>query len=247
MFKKTSILVSLIALGACAYTMDKEFQPLTIRTPGAKNAVCMVNAANINYKFYPPQTRNIKKSNNDVTIDCMAPGNRERRVVIRPNIEDSFYGNVVNGMVPGGAVDYASEAMFGYPDVVNVDFSHAKPRPMPLPAHNYEDTLQPESYYLEEFRPGAPSMNADKFEKPIPLLRRAAPGSAEDSYSDEYHGAGSGDKGDLMRVMNALDRGAPAQSNATLGENDGGLPSSYSVEGQSVGTVNEPVPLTPSP
>lgn len=251
-------------LGACAYAVEKGYQPLTVRTPGAQDAVCDVWADNVRYRFHPPSTRNVKNSKEDLIVHCLAPGNRERKVVIRPAIADTFAGNVVTGFVPGASWDYASGAMFTYPDVVEVDFSHMKPRPMPAPVHNNPDNLQPEDYQLEEFRPTTPYLHEDKYRKPLPLQRRVVPGSVGDSYSDGAQSDAASDatfstqtatpdKGDLMSVIDNLgsDMAPSATSDAVLESDDGGLPYPQSQPtiidntNQDITAPSEPVPLLP--
>lgn len=261
MLKKTSFLLTFVMLGACAYAVEKNYQPLTIRTPGAQDAVCDVWADKVRYRFYPPSTRNVKNSQEDLIVHCLAPGNRERKVVIRPAIADSFAGNVVTGFVPGASWDYASGAMFTYPDVVEVDFSAMQPKPMPLPVHNNPDNLQPEDYILEEFGPTVPYMNSDRYRKSLPLQRRAVPGSEEDFYSDSdaqsdaYSGSSTAtpDKGDLMSVIDNLDNEmAPTPtSDAVLDSNDGGLPYAQQPAiidntGSDISPPAEPMPLLPT-
>ncbi|MAE51400.1 MAG: hypothetical protein CMH27_06295 [Micavibrio sp.] len=276
MLKNTFFLLSLTALGACAYAMDKGYQSLTIRTPGAQNATCDAWADNVRYRFFPPQTRDVKKSKTDLTIRCMAPGNREQTVVIRPAISDYFAGNVANGFLGGASWDYASGAMFEYPSVVDVDFTNMQPSQMALPVHNNSDNLQPEDHMLEEFSPSTPRMNADKYKKDPPIQRRIPPGQAGDAYSDgaslssqqstnanvsnqdgysasDISGADSGDKGDLMSVLDNLgaDMNPAAQSNAVLGDDDAGLPhadNSGTAPEQGAAEVsapNQPIPLLP--
>lgn len=265
MLKKTSLLLTFAMLGACAYAVDKGYQPLTIRTPGAQNAVCDVWAGKVRYRFHPPSTRNVRNSKEDMTVHCYAPGNRERKVVIRPAIADSFAGNVVTGFVPGAGWDYASGAMFAYPDVVEVDFTNMKPTHMPPPVHNNPDNLQPEDYLLEEFRPNVPYLNSDRFREPVPLRRRVVPGSDADFYSDGSDGGSAAagsfsaqgnvpDKGDLMSVIDSLgDMDSAPASDAVLESDDGGLPYSQSPQptiidntGRNIAAPPEPMPLLPA-
>lgn len=215
MSKKYFVLIPLIMASACAYTLEGQMQDLTIRTPGAYDAVCDVYANKIRYKFYPPQTRKVTKSDEDLIIDCKAPGGRDRKVVIEPVISKVAPANAVNGLVPGTMWDYASGALFTYPEVVEVDFRNMLVKPMRPPTHNNPDIKQPEEYELEEFKAGSPRMNSDRYEKEIPLKRRNAGGGFDDmSYNndDNYSGGyvstretqSESGKGDLMRVIDNL-------------------------------------------
>lgn len=216
MSKKYLILVPLIMASACAYTLEGQNQEITIRTPGAYDAVCDVYANKIRYKFYPPQTRFVNKSEEDLIIDCKAPGNRNRKVVIEPVISKVAPANAANGLVPGTMWDYASGALFTYPEVIEVDFTNMQVRGMEPPTHNNPDIKQPEEYTLEEFKAGSPRMNSDRYEQEIPLKRRRPGGgfddmsyNNDDNYSGGYiavpeNGAVNSDKGDLMRVIDNL-------------------------------------------
>ncbi len=175
MFSRILLFSSVIALSACAYIVDEPTQDLTVITPGAHNAVCDAYINNIRYRFRPPQTIRVVKSKDDLVLDCLAPGNRRKKVVIEPSIERSFYGNVVTGVVPGAAWDYASEALFVYPSVIEVDFTNTPIREEALPAQNQPDIKQPDEYDLEEFRSGLPQLNADKYAPQMEVKRRVRP------------------------------------------------------------------------
>ncbi len=192
----SSFLAPLIALGACSYAIDESIQDITLKTPGAHDAVCYVYVDGLRYRMRPPQTLNISKSGEDLEIDCLAPGNRRRKVYIEPAIEDSFYANAVTGMVPGGAWDYASKAMFKYPDVIEISFVGIQPQPEDLPAQNNPDIKQPEEYDLEEFSPGSPRLNEDRHAPVVQIERRQRPGL-------QYTETGGVDSGFIMESMNS--------------------------------------------
>ncbi|MFN3701205.1 MAG: hypothetical protein ACK4VI_06755 [Alphaproteobacteria bacterium] len=208
-FKFLALGAVVITAAACAFTMDKDFQPLTVRTTGAQNSVCDVWADNVRFKFYPPETRNVKNSKENLVIHCYAPGNRERKVIIKPEYSKYAYGNILTGVIPGVIVDYTSGAMFKYPRAIDIDFSHMPPTTMPAPQHNNLDILDHSEHNLEEFRPGWPQLNSDRHRTEQPLMRRVRPGSELDSYSASGFtgGRASGgldEKSDFMRVINNL-------------------------------------------
>jgi hypothetical protein len=184
MFKRFLLLGALASLSSCAYTLDKQIQDITVVTPGAEDAVCYMYVDGLRYKFFPPQTMNITKSRQDLVVDCLAPQNRRRKVIIEPTLSDHAPLNVVNGVVPGAAWDIASNSMFTYPDVVTVDFTSAQPMPEPLPAQNNPDIRQPEDYDLEEFTSGLPRLNSDRGATKTELIRRGGKPAPEVSYTD---------------------------------------------------------------
>ena len=199
-------------MGACSYAFDEHIQDLTVVTPGAKNAICYVYVDGLKYKFRPPQTLNISKSRKDLVIDCLAPGNRRKEIVVKAQTEESVYANTLNGGV-GAVWDLASSAMFRYPDVIEVNFETTPVRPEAMPAQNNPDIKQPEEYMLEEFRPSSPRMNSDRYEEPPQIHRRQKPPPMSGDLSSGYIASDSEiapsqiesmDKGDLMEVIDNL-------------------------------------------
>lgn len=215
MFQKFSFLAIAALLSSCAYTMDGTVHDLTVRTPGAQNAECNVYVEKLRYKFYTPETRKIFRSKEDLIIDCLAPGGRRKKVVIKPKIAQPTNWNFINGVVPGMGWDYASQAMFEYPSVVEVDFTHSHYKDQKAPAHNSSDVRQPEDYDLEEFLPSQPRLNSDRYlEKIEPRPRQPYGGfgveAGESSEGSGLSGARStmpptsndyDGKGDLMDVI----------------------------------------------
>lgn len=207
MIKRYLLLGSVIMLSSCSYTLDRQIQDITVVTPGAEDAVCYMYVDGLRYKFFPPQTMNITKSRKDLVVDCLAPQNRRRKVVIEPALSKHAPLNVTNGILPGATWDIASNSMFTYPEVVEVDFTSAVPMPEPLPAQNNPDIRQPEEYDLEEFTSGLPRLNSDRNAVSTPLLRRG--GQPVEGYTTggitPHTGPGKPkDKGDIGSVIDGL-------------------------------------------
>lgn len=229
MIKKLLYLLPLAALGACAYTIDGSIQDVKFVTPGATNASCDVFVEGLKYHVNPPQTINLFKSKEDLVVDCKAPGNRRKVVYIKPQIETSAAWNAATAGA-GLAWDYASGALFRYPDVVEVNFTDTPVRDQALPAQNAPDIKQPEEYDLEEFSPSWPRMNSDKHEPPVEIIRRGSsqknaamyhPDDETAAFSEPAHNGGG--KGELMQVIDGLGdemnpaQPAPAADDATYG------------------------------
>lgn len=205
-------LAPLTVLVACAYAIDGSVQDVKFSTPGAYGAECSVYVEKVRYIVHPPQTINIFKSKGELEVDCMAPGNRRRKVFIEPSVEDSSAFNLAHGGA-GYAWDYASGALWRYPDVVEVDFTDAPTTGEELPAHNRPDIRAPEDHMLEEFSPGQPRMNADRYVQPVEILRRQKPAAAgytpyEDAAAFSESSSGR-DKGDLMDAVPAKSEPMP--------------------------------------
>jgi len=193
---------ALLTLSACSYAVDTSVQDIKILTPGAENAVCMMYVDKVKYRVHPPQTTSIFRTEEDLIIDCMAPGNRAKKVVIEPTYNDSAAGNVATAGA-GLAWDYASGALFKYPDVVEVSFIGMESGPAFVPDQNRADIRQPEDYRLEEFRPSQPRLNSDGQTIPSQFLKRGetANTSGVSDTNAFTEGAMSSNKGDLKAVV----------------------------------------------
>lgn len=176
-------------------------QDVTIETPGAENAVCYVYVDKVKHKIYPPGNLMVTKSEEDMIVDCLAPGNRRKKIYIEPAYSKKIYPDAI--VPPALAWDIASRSIFQYPDTVTVDFTNKPIRPEPLPAQNRPDVKQPEEYKLEEKIPGRLRMNSDIDAPPAALQRRNAPTSGSSASTGPYMvdtGGSSSDKGTLQSV-----------------------------------------------
>lgn len=215
--RKTLLSFSTLALlSACSYATDTAVQDITIHTPGAQGAVCLMYVDNVKYRVHPPQTTSIFRTKEDLIVDCMAPGNRRKKIVVEASYSDKAIGNVATAGV-GLAWDYASGALFKYPDVVEVSFLNMDSGPAFIPAQNKADIKQPEEYRLEEFRPSQPRMNADSDQETLMLNKRGETGNIApvikgDAFTENPNT--SMGKGDLQNVVesygSALDPSASA-------------------------------------
>lgn len=216
MRNKILSLLTVTALSGCAYALDSSIQDITILTPGAEDSVCYMYVDGVRYRMHPPQTTSIARNEKDLIIDCLAPGNRRKKVVIEPGYADSAVGNVATAGV-GLVWDYASGALFKYPDVVEISFVGTPIGPAFTPAQNNPDIRQPEDYPLEEFRPSSPRINSDSLTAPEKLTRKDVPASAVTGISPDAFSEGgnvSGGKGALQSSINNLGGSLNPSANA---------------------------------
>jgi len=219
-----SCMVLSVGLSGCAYIMDESNQSLTIETPGADYAHCDVYIDKLRYNFYPPETQTVIKSPNEMKVKCRAAGNRDKTIYVKALIEDSTFYSTVNGVLPGAAWDYASNAMFKYPETVYVDFTDIPVSDMDMPQHDHPDVRGIDDYQMEEFVPSAPAMNKDTYRPPGAELRRRDEYNDYDSPGDEFNDAPMGNvsgesqtaapalgKGDLMAIEKSLPPSYDAQ------------------------------------
>jgi len=217
-FPKCSFALSLMLLGGCAYVMDGGSQRVKFETPGARDAVCYASVNGTKYTVKPPQVVSLYKAKDDLIVDCRAPGNRHKKIVIEPQIEGSSGWNAANAGV-GYVWDYASSAIYRYPDIIEVNFTDTPLSESPLPSHNNPDVRQPETYQLEEFLPGVPLMNGDKGKQEPEILKRERGTGDSEGHDDgaafsesNTHGT---DKGDLRSVIESLNPAAPSDKSST--------------------------------
>jgi hypothetical protein len=178
-FKNLLLMSATLSLGACAYAIEDAIQDVQFLTPGAQNAECDVFVDGLRFRVSPPETINLPKGYQDLVVDCKAPGNRRKKIYIKPQISETSHLNLATAGV-GYVWDHVSGAMYKYPLVVEVNFTDTPVTEMPLPAQNNPDIRQPEDYPLEEFKPGSPILNEDRYKQQTQILRRG-----EGAYANE--------------------------------------------------------------
>jgi hypothetical protein len=140
--KKT--IYSFLAVGllsACSTVINNQTPHMTIKTPGATNARCLIENQDMKYMAFSDQKIEIMKSPHDLVVRCQAAGNRERTVHVKREIDDWVVANVANGFVPGAAYDYFSRGAFTYPETITVSFVGEPIKPYPLPAYMQKDVM----------------------------------------------------------------------------------------------------------
>jgi len=217
MLSRFSAFLAIPLLFGCAYGFETTVQDLRIETPGAKDAICYAYVDGFRYRFYTPETISIRKTHEDLVVDCLAPGNRRKSTTISPDVTAMMLSNIANGFVPGATWDIVSGAAFKFPGVLEIDFTGIPISSEPLPAHNNPDIRQPEDYDLEEFLPGNPRLNSDKNAPPVVLKKRVRGSQVAKDFESHYVGTSPApfSKGDLEDI-NPSNSGAsqPSASNA---------------------------------
>ncbi|MEM7618327.1 MAG: hypothetical protein AAF244_02975 [Pseudomonadota bacterium] len=133
---------SLLALSACATVISGQTQEVTMRTPGAKHALCRLNTGGNLYDIYTDQTIRVNRVPHNMIIHCMASGNRERTVSMEWSGNEWGFLNVANGVVPGVTYDIIAGGAFEYPNELVVDFRGMPATAYPLPEYHNKDISQ---------------------------------------------------------------------------------------------------------
>lgn len=144
LFKTSVSIISVLIISACSSVIETPNQRIEITTPGAVNAYCDVIVGGTIYQVSPPQTITVLKSKNPMTLNCRAPGNRDRSITVEPRVSDTTFVNILNGGA-GAIYDYGTGAMFKYPDKIFIDFSGARPQAYSLPAYHLPKAM-PQGY-----------------------------------------------------------------------------------------------------
>ena len=243
------VLLAVFLLSACSSMTDGATQEITIETPGTDGAVCVLDRPGHTMRVWAPKTVRITKTADPMTVTCRAPGNREKTVVLQPDIPTSFYVNLANGLLPGAVYDYNTGAMYQYPEKVVIDFSDMRPQKMPLPDYQRVLDENPDVFDMEEWRPGIPAMQRDRdYIEPVLKTRR----TDQEIFSDV--GLNTVHTGAESVSMDAVGVPAPAPVPSGKGLSAEQLtrkmnPQVFSGGGMTGGTPvigAEPVPLQPA-
>lgn len=149
-----------LLLASCSTVLDGQIQDVTIETSGASNTLCYMQNKEFSFRFYPPQTLKVTKSDDPYTIRCLAPGNREKTVIIEPSTTDNTLWNVTNAGT-GLVIDHLSSAMYELPDKIVINFEGMLPGGYTQPAYNTFYDKNPHLKGVEEFRPGQAALLRD--------------------------------------------------------------------------------------
>ncbi len=149
-----------LLLSSCSTVMDGQIQDVTIEAQGAGNVLCYMQNSEFSFRFYPPQTLKVTRSSDPYTIRCLAPGNREKTLVVEPTISDDAYLNIAT-LGAGALVDHVSSAMYELPERIVVNFEGMEAAGYEEPPYNQFFDKNPHLKGLEEFRPGNPALLRD--------------------------------------------------------------------------------------
>ena len=164
--------LGLIALGGCSTILNGETQEVTLLTPGAYDAECILHNEEFSYQMTTGQTRHIPRSDKEMTVECFAPGFREKTISVESAIErTSVVYNAANGAIPGVMIDHLSDALYVYPSQIVVSFRDGEGASYPMPRYHNPDIADPDDLAIPHQGPDIPSIESDKTEIK-PTLRK---------------------------------------------------------------------------
>ena len=114
--------LAVVVLTGCNTMVNQTYQKIAIHTPGLENVDCILETDVNKYRILAPGTVNVERSFRPLTVTCEKAG-----YVTNATILDSRYRmvpsqlNILNGVLPGMAYDFASNSVYGYPEIVVVN------------------------------------------------------------------------------------------------------------------------------
>lgn len=109
-------LIALLSLSACGYTANSSKQYVTFLAPNVDGAVCDVAVEQNHYNILPPQKVKIKTSEEDMHIECNAPGYE----AVQMNVAAQVKSKALWGETTGGDWNYDYQTSQQYPDTINI-------------------------------------------------------------------------------------------------------------------------------
>ncbi len=180
-----------LLLASCSTVIVGQIQDVTIETSGADNTLCYMQNREFSFRFYPPQTLKVTKSSDPYTIRCLAPGNREKTLVLEPKVSDNTFWNATNAGV-GVPVDHLSAAMYELPDKIVIDFEGMPAGGYQQPGYNQFFDKNPQLKGMEEFRAGQAALLRDINAPETTLQKREDASEGGDLISSPEGGSGIG-------------------------------------------------------
>ena len=164
-------LLGLTGLSGCSTIVNGETQEVTLLTPGAYDARCTLHNEEFSYRMITGETRHIPRSDKEMTVDCFAPGFREKTISVESAIDHAVTYNALHGGIPGVILDHASDALYVYPSQIVVSFRDSGGAKYPMPKYHNPDVPHPDDLAIPHTGPDTPSVQSDKAESQ-PVLRK---------------------------------------------------------------------------
>lgn len=160
-------------LGACSTMVNHQTQYVTVKTPGASNAHCILENQDMKYVAFSNQKIEMMNSPHDLIVRCQAEGNREQTVLVKRDVDEWVIANVANGFVPGAAYDYFSRGAFTYPETITVSFIGVPVKPYPLPKYMAKDVIpNAQNSQIEYMGPGQMITESNKYDTQSELKKK---------------------------------------------------------------------------
>ena len=188
LFKILPAFAALYLVTGCASIIDGPTQNVTLHTPGATEAECILTNG-VKYRVQTGETVRIMRSRRDLVVDCYASGDRHKQLVIPSDVNAWGLTNVSNGVVPGTTYDHYSGGLYTYPREITVDFVGMPTRGFETPGYQNKDAPNPYKQAIEPYAPNTPRIPNDTEYERRGVGKRNANLSSNPFASDDNGGA----------------------------------------------------------
>lgn len=121
--RKYKILLSLlmvISITGCATYYNKTFQKISIHT-GVENVKCILETEKSKYIVLAPDVVDVNRSPYDMRILCEKAGYLPSTKVVSSELSVAYFDrNIFGGFIPATMYDFASNAVYHYPEIINM-------------------------------------------------------------------------------------------------------------------------------
>lgn len=162
LFKLVPVVLLGLLPAACGTLVSGQTQKVTILTPGATESKCFLDNG-IRYAIKGGESATIMRNEKDIKVDCYASGNRQRTITIESEGNTWAMGNVVTGIIPGLTFDHFSKGLYGYPEIITVDFVGVPTAGYETPSYHNKDLPNPYDQAIEYYGPTLPRQESDRY------------------------------------------------------------------------------------
>ncbi len=111
-----------LVLPGCTTMVNDTYQKISIHTPGVENVQCILESEGNKYRMLAPGVVQVDRQTNPLNVTCEKAGYLTTATTLEPKIRMvPAQMNVLNGIIPGTAYDFASESVYAYQDVLVVN------------------------------------------------------------------------------------------------------------------------------
>lgn len=123
---------AVLTLSGCNTYYQGNYEKILVRTPGVDNADCDLYTDDNMYTVMTSRQVVVERTKQPLTVACSKSGYYPASVVVKPKVHAPESAlNVLNGWVPGMAVDIASGSIYDYPQTIIVTLLPMPPQQLP--------------------------------------------------------------------------------------------------------------------
>ncbi len=113
-------MLMVMSITGCATYYNKTFQKISVHT-GVENVKCVLETEKSKYIVIAPDIVDVNRSPYDMRIICEKAGYLSSIKVFTPELSVAYFDqNIFSGFVPATVYDFASNAVYHYPEIINM-------------------------------------------------------------------------------------------------------------------------------